>query len=456
MALLESSPRPATTAQASSSGAAVASDSAIPAQKAARPSERIGTARPLVEPLGAAKGRRVAILAVHHVRADGYTYTGGAEKYLLSVVQALLDAGAEVHVGYSGDSIYEELLDRYEPRRLTVERTGWIDAAIAGDARLTLGAIQSRRRWFRAVGADTVFAVQQAGGGAFGASILAAWSMGRRVVASIRQLPPALPPPGGKRLLGILPSPELWRRRPIWRRRIVDRCCDVLIFNSRRVAEAHRRQFGFPEAKLCVIPNGELVGRPRVRRITRDCRFVIVTAGRITEAKGADVLLEAFVRLLRHQPHCRLAYYGDGPLSPALQARVRAEGLSDCVAFRCYEPDRDAIFRDAHLYVQASRRESMSNSVIEALARGIPCVVSDVGGQAEAVADGACGYVVPVDDPGSLAGAMARILSDRRVHERFSDAAQRRAAQVFNLPELMRRTVLAILGQAEPARPRGR
>ncbi len=452
MAVLETSPRPATIAGTSACGAERLAEGSIADRASTGDPAHIDVARPLVEPIAEARGRRVAILAVHHVRAEGHIYTGGAEKYLLSVVQALLDAGAEVHVGYSGDSIYEVLLDRYEPRRLTVERTGWIDAAIAGDARLNLGDILSRRRWFRAVGADTVLAVQQAGGGAFAASILAARSMGRRVVASIRQLPPPLPPPSGKRWLGVVPSPELWRRRVIWRRQIVDRCCDVLIFNSRSVAEAHRRQFRCPAEKIRVIHNGELAMRPRVPLHRPDSGFSIVTAGRVTRAKGADLLLDAFVRLRRDLPQCRLTYFGEGLLTGALQARVCAEGLAGRVAFRGYEADRELIFRDADVYVQASRRESMSNSVIEALARGIPCVASDVGGQSEAVADGECGYVVPVDDADSLAGAIARILSDRRLHQRFAEAALRRAGEKFELRKLMRETVLAILGLAAPAR----
>ena len=66
------------------------------------PEPLVASPSPLLAPMPGARGRRVAVLAAHHVRVDGQTLTGGAEKYVHTVIRALLDAGAEVHVGYSG------------------------------------------------------------------------------------------------------------------------------------------------------------------------------------------------------------------------------------------------------------------------------------------------------------------------------------------------------------------
>ena len=137
-----------------------------------------------IPPIG--RGRRVALLAVHHVQVDGQTLTGGAEKYIQQAIEALLRVGTRVHVGYSGDSIYDQLLAAHGPNELTVERTGWLDENLSGDARLDLGVLRRRRRWLKAVHADTVFAVQQASGGAFVNSLVAAILLRLRVVTSIR------------------------------------------------------------------------------------------------------------------------------------------------------------------------------------------------------------------------------------------------------------------------------
>lgn len=388
--------------------------------------------------------RRIAVLAVHHVQIDDHCYQGGAEKYLLLAIQALLDAGAAVHVGYSGTSIYEALLSANDPSRLTLERTDWIDEALAGDSRLDLGTILARRRWLRGVGADTVFAVQQAGGGAFAASLVAACLLGLRTVMSVRQLPEPLPPPTGKRWLGVIPSPELWRRRLFWRRRLPVRCCHAIIFNSRRVADAYQREHGFPGGRIIVIPNGEEVRAARpAKPAGQPCS--IGTVGRVSQAKGADVLLEAFALLALRHAGSRLVYYGDGPLVSEIEVRARQLGLAERVVLAGYQPDHEDIYNNIDIYVQPSRRESMSNSVIEAMARGIPCVVTDVGGLPETVLHEQTGLVVPSDDVHALWAAIDRLLSDPEARTRFGAAGQERVRREFALGEVMRRTVEVIL-----------
>ena len=413
-----------------------------------KPSEPLVTSPSrLLAPVSGARGRRVAVLAAHHVRVNGQTLTGGAEKYVRTVIRALLDAGADVHVGYSGTSIYEDLLEQYDPRRLTVERTGWLNEVLAGDRRITLATVRHRRRWFRATGADTVFAVQQAGGGAFAASLLAARTMSLRVAASLRQEPATLPPKRSDRWLGFLPAPRLWQRRPVWRRRIAAIWCDVLIYNSHRVAAAYQSQLGFPSRRGRVIYNGELPAEQCRTRVARH----IAAVGRVTEAKGADIVFEAFIAVARRNPASHLTYYGEGPLMPVLAARAAALGLEDRVTFAGYCADRARIYRNVDLCVQMSRRESMSNSVVEAMARGIPCIVADVGGLSETVAHGRSGYVVPSGDSTACADAICDLFGDRERYTLFSRASFDRARRLFDIHRLMRQTVEAILGLGSTA-----
>jgi glycosyltransferase involved in cell wall biosynthesis len=389
------------------------------------------------------RGRRVALLAVHHVQVDGQTLTGGAEKYTLQAIEALLRVGTRVHVGYSGDSIYDELLAAHGPDHFTVERTGWLDENLSGDARIDLGLIRQRRRWLKAVHADTVFAVQQAGGGAFVNSLLAAKSLRLRVVTSIRQMPETAPdvPASSRRLL---PTPRLWLRRPMWRRQIPAWCANAIIFNSRSVAEGYARQYGFCRDRCHVIRNGEAVHGPTRTPAMRPLRIAAV--GRVTAAKGADTLFDAFSIVARRCPAARLTYYGDGPLVPILQARARNSGLVERVRFAGYRTDREGIYGEVDLCVQASRRESMANSVIESMARGIPCVVTDVGGLPEMLVPGESGWIVPTGDARALAEAIEKTLTDADEYARFSAAAARRARSLFDPHEFRRATVAAILG----------
>lgn len=400
---------------------------------------------PVFESLPEARGRRIVLLAVHHVRVGERIYTGGAEKYIQTVIRALLDAGASVHVGYSGTSIYEELLEAYHPRRLTVEQTGWINESLSGDARLRLSLLRDRRRWLRATAADTVFAVQQAGGSAFCASLLAARSLGLRVVTSIRQSPEPPPPASSKRWFGIVPTPHLWRRRLILRRRLPALFSHAVIYNSSRVASAYEEQYHFPANRAVVIPNGELSHADDAAQ-RRSIPTRIASVGRVSRAKGADTLLEAFAIVARRHPEVKLTYYGDGEMIPSLAEKAKSAGLNDRVSFAGYVSSRPEIYKAVDICVQPSRRESLSNTVVEALTRGIPCVVSDVGGMREAVVEGENGYIVATEDANAYAGAISRLISDREQYVRFSRSAMLHARREFDLRKRMRETVKVVLG----------
>jgi glycosyltransferase involved in cell wall biosynthesis len=388
-------------------------------------------------------GRRVVVLAVHHVRVNGQTLTGGAEKHILTAISALLECGASVHVGYSGSSIYDELLSHHDPRRLTVERTDWLDEALSGDARFQLRTILERRRWLRASGADTVLAVQQAGGCSFAASLFAAKSLGLRVVASVRQMPPERQEVGGDWWLGIIPRPQIWRRKIAWRRRLVGSCCDAIIFNSRTVAESYQRELGWSACKALVIPNGETTIRRK-----RDYGAVrtIGVVGRVTRAKGADVMLDAFAQVAGGNPGLRLVYFGEGPLESELKGRAKALGVLARVEFRGYVSDRDAIYDEIDLFVQASLRESLSNSLIEAMARGLPCIATDVGGTREAVIDGETGLVVPPGESRAMADALSNLISDVEARLRFGDNGLRRVRREFNSESAAFELVRTVVG----------
>lgn len=386
---------------------------------------------------GLGTGRRIALLAVHHVEVGGVTYTGGAEKYIRTVLKALLASGAEVHVGYSGTSIYGDLLDRACPRTLTVERTNWLDESLSGDARLSWRVVRERRRWLRSCGADTVFIVQQAGGGAFGASIVAARSLGMRTVMSVRQQPEPLP-----RSNGVIP--RLWQRRLAWRRKLPAHCCDSIIFNSARVADEYAFNYNWPARHFQVIPNGERASH-LLRPYCGPPRN-IAAVGRVSHAKGADTLLEAFALFAPDYPFTKLAYYGDGGFITHLRQKAEELNVPSRVSFQGYRRWRESIFPFIDICVQLSRRESMSNSILEAMAYGIPCVASNVGGMPELIEDGVTGILVPPDDSAAAASAIRRLLADPPLASAMGRASVLQVKHRFNLDAVMKRTVRAILG----------
>ena len=95
--------------------------------------------------------------------------------------------------------------------------------------------------------------------------------------------------------------------------------------------------------------------------------------------------------------------------------------------------DVERILPAADLGVLASHEEGFSNAVLEIMATGLPVVVTDVGGNAEAVPDGECGRVVPPRAPAALAAAIVELAGDLRRRRTMGAAARRRVADRFSV-----------------------
>ncbi len=136
-------------------------------------------------------------------------------------------------------------------------------------------------------------------------------------------------------------------------------------------------------------------------------RFLFV--GRLDREKGVDVLLDAFARLRQRVPHARLRIVGRGPLRASLEALAARLDLSDAVTFRGWR-DRAGVEEEvgrAWALVAPSRWvEPFGLVAVEAMVHGVPAIVSDHGGLAEAVEHGVSGLHVPPGDVPALAAAM--------------------------------------------------
>jgi len=155
----------------------------------------------------------------------------------------------------------------------------------------------------------------------------------------------------------------------------------------------------------------------------------VVFAGRLSPEKGVDTLIDAVERLAA----VRLDVAGEGP------DRARLEGLAarvgdDRVRFlgRLDRDGMDTLLTDAIALVLPSRwYENQPMIVLEAFARGVPVVASDLGGTPELVRHGTDGFLVPPDDPGALASALQALLDDPARARAMGKAALERALTDF-------------------------
>ena len=127
----------------------------------------------------------------------------------------------------------------------------------------------------------------------------------------------------------------------------------------------------------------------------------VITVGRLVEQKGIDVLLAAWAKVASVLPDWRLALVGDGPLRGVLNSQARNLGVADSIEWTGHVSDPFPFLRGAKVFVMTSRFEGTPNALLEAMACGLPAVVSDASpGPCELIGGGddGAGLIVPVED----------------------------------------------------------
>jgi glycosyltransferase involved in cell wall biosynthesis len=168
---------------------------------------------------------------------------------------------------------------------------------------------------------------------------------------------------------------------------------------------------GVPAEKISLIPNG--IEIPPYKPREREWKGRVVFVGNLTQqpAKGVDILLLAWKTVIKSFPDAHLQIVGQGDV-PAYKDYVQQIEINESVTFAGKQTNIDQILSDADIFVLPSRREGMSNALMEAMVRGMPVVVTDISGSQDLVEDGISGIVVPPADINSLANALNRMLAD--------------------------------------------
>ena len=188
--------------------------------------------------------------------------------------------------------------------------------------------------------------------------------------------------------------------------------------------------------------------------------LVAGTVGRLTPVKDQQTLLRAFAQLRESDPvlgdRLRLVIVGDGPLYSPLKQLIEQLALQDVAWLAGDRQDVPGLLQAMDVFVLPSLGEGISNTVLEAMASGLPVVATAVGGNVELVEEGCNGSLVPVGDSLALATALATLFRNDGERIRQGDNARQRVCQYFDWD----RTVAAylqvydeLLGRtADPAR----
>ncbi len=210
-------------------------------------------------------------------------------------------------------------------------------------------------------------------------------------------------------------------------RNLAYRTADRIVCQTKDAADS------FPKAIRCkarVIPNPVEIGETERWQGEREKRIVAV--GRLEEQKNHKLLLQAFAHFVRQYPGYSLELYGQGALEEELHALARKLSIDTCVVFRGFSRHIGEDIRKAAMYVLSSDYEGISNSMLEALALGMPVIATDCpcGGSRTYIQDNVNGLLVPTGDDKALAAAIKRLAEDKDLGIRLGEEAAKLKEQL--------------------------
>ena len=233
----------------------------------------------------------------------------------------------------------------------------------------------------------------------------------------------------------------LWKRRvhkllDRWFARMTDR----IICVSEAVRMFCLEQVGLPGAKLLLIHNGierkpfdVPAGRREIRAalgVDANASVVIIVA-RLILQKGHRYFLEAMRVVCQRLPSTMALIVGNGSARAELEQLTQTLGLRGRVRFLGERTDVPALLHASDVFVLSSLHEGLPISLLEAMHAGLPAVVTDVGGNREAMVNGETGYMVPPADAEALAEKIATLLTHQQLAASMGQAGQRRVRERF-------------------------
>ena len=220
---------------------------------------------------------------------------------------------------------------------------------------------------------------------------------------------------------------------------------------SQDLASYLRHKIGVPPSRIAQIYNGVDSALFHPAREHRDPlphpdfsgsgHFVIGTVGRMQAVKDQLTLARAFARLMRAMPgaeqRLRLVMVGDGPLREPVRMLLAEAGIDKYAWLPGNRDDVARIMRSFDLFVLPSLAEGISNTILEAMACGLPVLATSVGGNPELIQAGVTGTLVPRDDPESMARAIRAYAESAELCRRHGTEARRTIERKFGMEAMV-------------------
>jgi len=247
---------------------------------------------------------------------------------------------------------------------------------------------------------------------------------------------------------------RLFPDRRNWKRYLVNPLLAKRIDHMVSIAESTKKAMihydNLPGKKIRVVHNGvempekpvnlNLENKRMELGIPAACR-ILGTAARLDEDKNLPMMLRAFKIVLGCYPDSCLLIAGCGSLEGSKESDLKALatglGIEQQVKFIGQRDDLQEIYPLIDVFLLSSYTEGISISLLEAMVCGLPCVVTDVGGNSEVVLDGVTGFLVPSDAHESMADKVLSLLADPELVAVMGNNGSERVASCFSFSRMM-------------------
>ena len=219
--------------------------------------------------------------------------------------------------------------------------------------------------------------------------------------------------------------------------RAVSRWTKRFVCVSQDAAKLTTLSHGISSDRISTIWNG--IDLSRFSAMDRDPLGPVVTVARLMPEKDLETWLRAAALAAQQDDRLRFEIAGDGPCRGRLESLAHELGIKHRVRFIGAIDDVPAFLSRAGIFMLSSRTEGISLAVLEAQARGLPVIATEVGGNVEIITHERNGLLVPSLDPNALAEAILRLRRDLSLNDRIGIAGRRRMEDQFDVVTMVQR-----------------
>jgi len=241
---------------------------------------------------------------------------------------------------------------------------------------------------------------------------------------------------------------RFYPERKSWKRSLLNPVLalgvDHLVSISQATAHAMASYDNFPLRRIKVIHNGIDCSGAEVDKLAKRSELgisegsrIIGTAARLNSIKNIQMMLRVLKLVLQEVPEACLVIAGQGEEEKKLKAMAWELGVADQVKFIGLRFDLPEIYQLFEVFLLTSFSEGISVTLLEAMASGIPSVVTDVGGNREVVVEGETGYLLAVDGDQPMAQRICHLLQHSDLASKAGQSGKERVHSQFSVKKMM-------------------